>query len=117
MNGDLKVDLLSTTIYDSQLVQRSFGNTGRFLRNAISEEIVVMERRHPGDYSKVRHLLAGSRGRDALRNGDRDGGLICVSQALGLFEDIPSCADLMERMMSECREVVDDAAARFRHTP
>ncbi|WP_029090470.1 NAD(P)H-dependent flavin oxidoreductase [Brevibacterium album] len=109
----LKAELAaSTSIYDTQLIQRSFGNTGRFLRNAVTEEIAASEDVFPGDFERIRHLVSGLRGRDALAGGDREAGLICASQALGLFDDIPSCAEVIARMMEECRQAVAGAAAR-----
>lgn len=113
MHPELKAELLSSSIYDTQLITRTFGNTGRFYRNEVSKEIVEIERRHPGDYSQIQHLLRGSRGRDALFNGERDGGLICASQAVGLFDDLPTCDELISRVVAECRSAFDGGIRVF----
>ena len=55
-------------------------------------------------FDAIRHLVAGQRGREALATGDPDGGVIAAGQVVGLIDDIPSCAELIDRMVSECRE-------------
>ena len=38
-------------------------------------------------------------------------GLVWASQVCGLIDDIPTCAELIERMVSECRAKLSAAAA------
>ncbi|MNF54594.1 Nitronate monooxygenase [compost metagenome] len=49
-------------------------------------------------------MVAGVRGRAALEAGEVDNGVITAGQVVGLIEDIPSCAQLIERMVAEARE-------------
>ena len=53
--------------------------------------------------SYIRHLVAGQRGNQALQSGDVDGGVVAAGQVIGLIDDIPRCADLIERMVADCR--------------
>ncbi len=74
------------------------------LKNAVSEEVVATENRPGGcTFEDIRHLVAGARGNAALQAGDVDGGSIAAGQVVGLIDDIPSCADLIERMVADCR--------------
>lgn len=87
------------------LVFRTLHNTARMLKNAISEEVVAIERRPGGaQFSDVQHVVAGARGRVALEQGDVDGGMIAAGQVIGLIEDIPTCAERIERMVANCRQ-------------
>ena len=89
---------------DTNLIFRTMRNTGRVMKNAVSDEVVAMERRPGGvEFKDIHHLVAGARGRAALESGDPDGGLVWASQVLGLIDDIPTCAELIERMMADCR--------------
>ncbi len=36
-------------------------------------------------------------------SGDAQGGVVAAGQVVGLIDDIPTCADLIERMVAECR--------------
>jgi nitronate monooxygenase len=89
---------------DTNLIFRTLRNTGRVMKNAVSEEVVAMERRPGGvEFKDIHPLVAGARGRAALESGDPDGGLVWASQVLGLIDDIPTCAELIERIMADCR--------------
>jgi nitronate monooxygenase len=56
-------------------------------------------------------LVSGQKGRVALETGDVDAGLIWAGQVVGLIDDVPSCAELIERIVAECRERLAIAAA------
>ncbi|MNG32598.1 Nitronate monooxygenase [compost metagenome] len=68
--------------------------------------------RRPGGctFEDVRPLVAGARGRAALESGNVNDGLVWASQAIGLMEDIPTCAELLERMVRQCKEQLRQAA-------
>lgn len=110
INPAIKEALVSASERETNLIFRSLRNTGRVLKNAISDEVVAMERREGGvEFSDIHHLVAGARGREALRSGDVDGGIVWAGQVVGLIDDIPTVAELMERMISECREALESA--------
>lgn len=100
----IKQALVRASERDTRLILRTLGNTGRVLRNAISDAVLATEYRAAGcKFEDVHHLVAGDRGREALRQGNVDGGIIWAGQAVGLIEDVPTVADLIERMAAECR--------------
>ena len=111
VHDNIKQALVSANERDTRLMLRSFRNTTRVLRNAVSEAVVARERQPEGCvFEDVRPWVVGTRGRDALQSGDVDGGVIAAGQVVGLIHDIPSCAELIERMVSECRTQLAQAA-------
>jgi NADH:quinone reductase (non-electrogenic) len=115
IHDDIKQALVRAGETDTALIFRTLRNTGRVLKNAISEEVVATERRPGGcEFEDIRHLVAGARGREALTDGKVDGGLVWASQAIGLIDDIPSCAELIERMVRDCREVLNRGLDAFK---
>lgn len=89
----------------TQLIFRTLHNTGRVLKNAVSEEVVATERRDGGcQFGDIQHLVAGARGRSALEQGEVDAGLVWAGQVVGLIDDIPTCEQLIQRMVAECHE-------------
>ena len=79
--------------------------SGNVVRNAIARDVRSMEHRPGGcQFEEIRPLVVGSRGRAALQWGDIDGGVISAGQSVGLIDDVPSCADLIERIVAECRQ-------------
>ena len=79
------------------------------LRNPISEEVVSIEQRGNAKFEDIRHLVAGARGRAALESGASDDGIVTAGQCVGLIDDIPTCAELLERMVRDCRAALDRA--------
>ncbi len=111
IHGNIKQALLSASERDTRLLFRSLHNTARVLRNALSEEVVEAERKGC-QFEDIRHLVAGNRGRKALEEGRVDDGVITAGQVVGLIEDIPSCEELLQRMVRECRESLAGALAK-----
>ncbi|GLS14824.1 NAD(P)H-dependent flavin oxidoreductase [Hydrogenophaga electricum] len=108
----IKQALVGASERDTQLIFRTLHNTGRVLKNAVSDEVVATERRPGGcEFSDIQPLVAGARGRQALSSGEVDAGLVWAGQVVGLIDDIPSCADLLQRMVAECRASLAQALA------
>ncbi|BAV63110.1 NAD(P)H-dependent flavin oxidoreductase [Sphingobium cloacae] len=89
----------------TDLIFRSFRNTARVARNAISQEVRRLEAEGV-PFEAVRPLVAGVRGCEALQNGDLDHGIWTAGMAQGLISDIPSCADLLRNIISEGRDII-----------
>jgi nitronate monooxygenase len=61
-------------------------------------------------FEEIRHLVAGARGCAALSSGDADGGVVSAGVVVGLIDDVPSLAELIERMVDECRTQLAEAS-------
>jgi NAD(P)H-dependent flavin oxidoreductase YrpB (nitropropane dioxygenase family) len=104
VHESLKQALRQASERDTNLIFRTMNNTARVLKNAVSDEVVAMERRPGGcRFEDVRHLVAGIRGRDSWERGDVNGGVLTAGMVIGLIDDIPTCAELIERMTRDCR--------------
>lgn len=94
---------------DTRLIFRGFRNTARVFRNAVSEEVVEIEKRPGATFEDIKALVAGARGRAALETGDVNGGLVWAGMGIGLMDDVPTCAELVERIVADCRASLDRA--------
>ncbi|MSQ73520.1 MAG: nitronate monooxygenase [Betaproteobacteria bacterium] len=106
----VKEALVKATERDTNLILRTMHNTSRVLKNAVSDEVVAMEKRG-AKFEEVRHLVAGARGKVAVRNGDVEDGIVSAGMVVGLIHDIPTCAELIERIVRDCRASLGVAAA------
>ena len=107
---NIKQALVAASERDTKLMFRTLHNTARVFKNSISEEVVALENRPGGcQFEDVRPLVAGVRGKAALHAGEVNGGVIAAGQCIGLIDDVPTCAELIERMVRECREHLDRA--------
>jgi len=106
----VKQALLNASERDTNLIFRTMRNTSRVLKNAVSDQVVTMEK-SGAKFEEVRHLVAGARGRVAVRTGDIDAGIVSAGMVVGLIHDIPTCAELLERIVADCRESLRAALA------
>ncbi len=94
----------------TDLIFRTMHNTARVGRNAISQKVVEIERegmKHGGaKFEQVRELVAGTRGKGVLETGDIDAGIWSAGQVQGLINDIPSCKELVDRIVHEAKEII-----------
>jgi nitronate monooxygenase len=114
IHDNIKQMMVSKTERDTNIIFRTLHNSGRVLKNAISDEVVATENRPGGcEFKDIHHLVKGIRGRETLETGTIDNGLVWGGQVVGLIDDIPTCDVLLQRMVNECRERLGAALAAF----
>jgi NAD(P)H-dependent flavin oxidoreductase YrpB (nitropropane dioxygenase family) len=89
----------------TDLIFRTMRNTSRVARNAISQQVVELERQG-AKFEDVRELVAGTRGKVVYETGDPDHGIWSAGMIQGLIHDIPSCAELIHRIVSEAEGLI-----------
>jgi NADH:quinone reductase (non-electrogenic) len=110
IHDNIKQALVKAGERDTNLMFRTLHNTARVFKNAISNEVVAMESKG-AKFEDVRPLVTGARGKVALKEGDVDGGVISAGMVIGLIDDVPTCAELIERIVTDCREHLRAASA------
>jgi NADH:quinone reductase (non-electrogenic) len=113
VHEEIKQALVRANERDTRLIFRTLRNTARVFRNVISDEVIAIEKAG-GQFEDIRHLVAGARGREALEKGDVNGGIISAGTVVGLINDIPTCQELIGRMVTECRDQLARAQSYFR---
>ncbi|MGQ4597925.1 nitronate monooxygenase [Nocardia sp. R6R-6] len=101
----VKERIVANSERDTQLIFRTMSNTARVADNEISRKVVEIEK-SGGTFDDVRDLVAGARGRRVFEEGDLDAGIWSVGLCQGLIHDIPTCADLIGRMVTEAEELI-----------
>lgn len=98
----------------TELIFRTYRNTARVARNAISQEVVRMERDgHP--FEDVAHLVKGARGLEGLTNGDVDHGIWTAGQIQALIHDVPTVKELVDRIIAEAETVIKGRLSGLLH--
>ena len=106
----IKQAVVGASERDTRLIFRKFRNTARVFANATSLEVVERENMPGSTFEDIKALVAGARGRAALEAGRIDDGLVWAGLGIGLMDDIPSCAELIERIVAECRAALAQAS-------
>lgn len=106
----MKDQIVANDERQTDLIFRTLHNTARVAKNAISQQVVKIEKdgqtRGGAKFEEVRDLVAGKRGRAALEDGAIDEGIWSAGQVQGLIHDIPSCKDLVDRIVSEAEAII-----------
>jgi nitronate monooxygenase len=108
VHQNMKQAMVDADERQTTLMFRTLNNTARVFKNSVSAEVTRIEAL-PGDtdFKELQPLVAGVRGRErCIEAGDIDDGIWTVGMVMGLINDIPSCEDLIQSMVKECREVI-----------
>lgn len=90
----------------TNLIFRRFHNTGRVAKTSVSDRVVDLSNRPETTFEDIRPLVSGAKGRIALETGDLDAGLIWAGQIQGLIHDIPTCRDLVARIVRDAERII-----------
>lgn len=108
VHDNVKQAMVQADERQTELILRSLRNTSRVFRNRVTAEIRTLEARPGTTFSDLRPLVAGARGRARVFEAGEveEGGVWTAGIAMGLVSDIPSCAELIERLMAQARATI-----------
>lgn len=108
----VKEALVNASERDTRLLFRTLNNSARVWRNAVADEVLAIEGKPGGcTFEEIRPLVAGAKGRHAMETGELNTGVITAGTVLGLIDDVPTCAELLERIVADCRAALERARA------
>ena len=90
----------------TNLIFRRFHNTGRVAKTSVSDRVVDLSNHPETTFEDIRPLVSGANGRIALDTGNIDAGLIWAGQIQGLIHDIPTCRDLVARIVRDAEWII-----------
>ncbi|MCK1722357.1 nitronate monooxygenase family protein [Bradyrhizobium sp. 141] len=114
VHQNVKNALVAATELDTRLIMRSLRNTERVLRNANVDRLIEIER-EKGDKLKIDDIhdqVAGVYPRIMLE-GQMDAGAWSCGMVAGLIHDIPSCKELIDRIMDEAEQIIRNRLIGF----
>ncbi|HSC19909.1 MAG TPA: nitronate monooxygenase family protein [Rhizomicrobium sp.] len=106
IHDNVKRQILAGDERSTNLIFRTLHNTARVAKNAISDEVVAIENRGNATFADVKELVAGVRGAAVLEKGEMDAGIWSAGQTQALIHDVPSCQELVSRIMREAEDIV-----------
>jgi NAD(P)H-dependent flavin oxidoreductase YrpB (nitropropane dioxygenase family) len=107
IHQNIKQALVEGGSGDTTLVMRSVRNSERVYKNKVALEVQDRERQFPGDFSKIHELVKGENYRISFQEtGDRDSSVWSCGTGLALIDDIPTCEELIERIVREAEEAL-----------
>jgi nitronate monooxygenase len=107
IHDNVKQQVVANSERDTVIVFREFRNSARVARNSVSEQIAHISRQSDATFDDVAHLASGARGRErVLQAGAMEDGMWWASQAQGLIEEVDSCQNVVERIISSAEEII-----------
>ncbi|GAT19697.1 2-nitropropane dioxygenase family oxidoreductase [Aspergillus luchuensis] len=115
IHNNVKQAIVKSDETQTALVMRRWKNTTRLYGNKVAKEALKVEKESKsGEFSDIAPFVSGKRGREVFLNGDIDYGVWTAGQVIGLIHDIPTCAELLQRIEKEAVEALD--RSRSLHT-
>lgn len=108
IHDDVKQAYLANDERGTNLIFRSLRNTARVAKSAVSDEVVRRLAIPGARFQDVADLVSGAKGRAVLEHGDLSAGIFWAGQIQGLITDIPSCAQLVERIVRGAERILDE---------
>lgn len=112
VHDNVKKAIVAATELDTRLIMRPLRNTERVLSNAAVERLIERERQL-GDQIRFEDIAAEVAGvyPKIMVDGDLDAGAWSCGMVAGLIHDVPTCRELIDRIMAEAEEIISTRLA------
>ena len=107
VHENVKQAILAASELDTRLVMRSLRNTERVLNNVAVERLILKEK-ELGDAITIQDILPEVAGvyPKIMMDGTMDAGAWSCGMVAGLIHDIPTCKELIDRIMLQAEEII-----------
>jgi len=107
-HANVKQAIVAADELQTRLIMRPLRNTERVLTNKAVEQLLAIQKQR-GDsvqIDDIRQYVVGSQNRKVLLDGEMDAGAWSCGMVVGLIHDIPTCKELIDRIMSEAEALI-----------
>ncbi len=107
VHPNVKQAIVSASELDTRLIMRTLRNTERVLRNAAVDAVVAKEKQlgEKLKFEDIAHEVAGVYPR-IMQQGEMEAGAWSCGMVAGLIHDIPTCKELIDRIMAQAQELI-----------
>lgn len=106
VHDNIKQELIKRQEHETALICKSIGLQGRAIKNKLVEDVLAVEAKG-GGLENLIPLIAGNRVKAAWESGNVDDAPMMMGQSVGLVKDIPTCKELIERIVSEAKADIE----------
>ena len=114
VHENVKKAIVAASELDTRLIMRGLRNTERVLTNDAVERLIEKER-ELGDALEFKDILPEVAGvyPKIMTEGEMDAGAWSCGMVAGLIDDIPTCQELIDRIMAEAEQIINERLAGF----
>ena len=108
VHQNVKDAILKASELDTKLIMRSLKNTERVLSNVAVDRILQKER-DLGDKIQIQDIMDEVAGvyPKVMQEGTMEAGAWSCGMVAGLINDIPSCEELINKIMDDAMEIIN----------
>jgi len=109
IHQNVKDALVEASELDTTLIMRPLRNTERVLKNNAVDRILQKEK-DLGDKLQIQDIFGEVAGvyPKIMKDGTMDAGAWSCGMVAGLIHDIPTCKELVERIVSEAEQIINE---------
>lgn len=96
--------LVSGTENDTVVIKRSIGAPARVIANSWTDKILAIEKEN-GGYEQLKNYISGKANQRYIHDGVEDEGYAWAGQVMGMIHDVPTTAELFNRIISEAEAI------------
>lgn len=108
VHANVKQALVDHGERDTRLIMRSLRNTERVMHNSIVDKVLEIESRGNTQIEDIVPYVAGLVGKEMLEQGQMEKGILAAGQTMGFVKDIPTCQELLDRIMAEAEKIIKE---------
>ena len=114
VHDNVKEALVAASELDTELIMRPLRNTERVLSNGAVSKILEKEKAL-GDDIQITDIIDEVAGvyPKIMQEGTMDAGAWCCGMVAGLIHDVPTCKELVERIVSDAEEIIKSRLSQF----
>jgi NAD(P)H-dependent flavin oxidoreductase YrpB (nitropropane dioxygenase family) len=114
VHQNVKDALVAASELDTELIMRPLRNTERVLANGAVNKILEKEKAL-GDEIQITDIIEEVAGvyPKIMQEGTMDAGAWSCGMVAGLIHDVPTCKDLVERIVSDAEEIIKSRLSKF----
>ncbi|HOF77903.1 MAG TPA: nitronate monooxygenase [Smithellaceae bacterium] len=113
VHENIKREIVRRQEFETTLICKTIGLQGRAIKNKVVEEVLAREAKGSGLEDLI-PLISGQKVKEAWETGNVDAAPMMMGQSVGLIKDIPSCKEVIERMVKEAEKELEHAARLFK---
>ena len=98
--------------HHTEIIAKNIGLQCRALKNGVVKEINKVEEAK-GGLKEMMPFMTGQRQKVAWQNGDLNHGVMTMGQSIGRVYNIPTTAELLQRMAAEAKEITMQTQALY----
>lgn len=106
VHDNVKRAIVAGNELSTVLIFRRLKNSSRVYHNSVASKVLALEADTTKTFEDMKQIVAGARSTSVYERGEIEGGIWTAGMVMGLIDDIPSCDELVRRIIRDATETV-----------